>query len=117
MSDYHVNKQTADNVGEGKPGPGRPKGSVNKVTADVREMIIKALRLKGGVKYLVRQADENPKAFLALVGRTIPRDVKLSGPDGGPVAIISAAMTPEQAAEAYAATLRGGAPLLTDEGG
>jgi hypothetical protein len=66
-------------IGEGKAGPGRPKGSPNKTTAAVKDMILQALGNKGGVKYLEEQADKNPTAFLSLVGKVIPLDVNASG--------------------------------------
>jgi hypothetical protein len=56
-------------------GPGRPKGSVNKVTADIRTMIEGALSAKGGQKYLEKQAEANPVAFMGLVGKCLPKDV------------------------------------------
>ena len=74
-----LNKQTAD-IGAGRAGPGRPKGSANKVTSDVRSMVLTALLNKGGAKYLERQADDNPVAFMSLVGRTLPKEV--TGADG-----------------------------------
>lgn len=40
-------------VGDGTPGPGRPKGSQNKVTADVKAMILIALSKAGGADYLL----------------------------------------------------------------
>lgn len=43
------NKQTTE-IGTGAPGPGRPKGSVNKATAKVREAI-------------ARMADDNADNF------------------------------------------------------
>ena len=63
----------ANNI-KGK-GPGRPKGSPNKITADIRSMITTALDRKGGVNYLMKQADENPTAFLTLVGKVLPTQV------------------------------------------
>lgn len=57
-------------------GQGRPRGARNKLSADVKEMIICALNELGGQEYLVRQATENPTAFLALVGRIIPKEVR-----------------------------------------
>lgn len=57
------------------PGPGRPKGCKNKWTAQVREMVLTELSEAGGVDYLVKQAEENPGAFLALIGKIIPREV------------------------------------------
>lgn len=69
-------KQTGKNaIGAGKAGPGRPKGIPNKVTAAVKDMILQALHNKGGVEYLEKQADENPTAFLTLVGKVLPLDV------------------------------------------
>lgn len=57
------------------PGPGRPKGSPNKISGQLREMILQALSHVGGVKYLARQANETPSAFLALIGRIIPLQI------------------------------------------
>jgi hypothetical protein len=68
------NKQTQD-IGDGKPGPGRPKGSVNKTTAAIKEMVIQALSDAGGIEYLVAQSRDNPTAFLTLVGKVLPLQV------------------------------------------
>ncbi|MES1993153.1 MAG: hypothetical protein V4457_06005 [Pseudomonadota bacterium] len=67
---------------KGKPRPaksGRRKGTPNKVTGDLREMILGALAGAGGEDYLRRQAKANPSAFMALIGRTLPKDIKLGG--------------------------------------
>lgn len=66
-------------VGDGTPGPGRPKGLANKITTDVKAMILQALDGAGGVKYLQRQADANPSAFLTLVGKVLPKELTGSG--------------------------------------
>ena len=60
------------------PGSGRRKGTPNKVTKELREMITGALDDVGGQAYLKQQAAENPQAFLSLLGRCLPKDVKLS---------------------------------------
>jgi hypothetical protein len=70
-----------------KPGPGRPKGRQNKVTAAVKDMVAGALEQAGGQDYLARQAEENPSAFLALVGKIIP--LQVTGEGGGPVVIVT----------------------------
>ena len=57
----------------------RPKGSPNKVTADLRAMVLGALEDAGGQAYLARQAEDNPAAFLSLVGKCMPRDVQVTG--------------------------------------
>ena len=43
-----------------RPGSRRKKGVPNKVTADVREAILKAFDLAGGVEYLCAVAREDP---------------------------------------------------------
>lgn len=58
---------------------GRKKGTPNKLTGDVREMILAALDDAGGRKYLAAQADENPSAFMTLVGRCLPKDIQVKG--------------------------------------
>ncbi len=69
-------KQTGENrIGKGKAGPGRPKGIPNKQTTALKEMILQALGTAGGIDYLVQQSQENPTAFLTLVGKVLPLDV------------------------------------------
>jgi len=67
----------------GNAGKGRPKGARNKATAAVKDMILSALDQAGGVEYLVTQAEENPTAFMTLVGKVLP--LQVTGDDGGPV--------------------------------
>lgn len=69
------------------PGPGRPKGVPNKITGNIRSMIMQALDKSGGVDYLVERA-QDPKtasAFLALIGKVLP--LQVTGEDGGAVQI------------------------------
>ena len=56
-------------------GKGRPKGVPNKSTTAIKDMILKALDKAGGVDYLLKQSDENPTAFLTLVGKVLPLQV------------------------------------------
>lgn len=55
---------------------GRTKGTPNKIDADVKNMILCALSKKGGAEYLEKQADANPVAFMALVGKVLPMTVQ-----------------------------------------
>jgi hypothetical protein len=48
-------------------------------------MVVAALAGAGGVDYLIRQAEQNPVAFMGLVGRVLP--LQVTGQDGGPVHI------------------------------
>ena len=65
-------------------GPGRPKGSQNKVTADLKDMILGALDKAGGLDYLAERAADprTASAFLTLVGKTLPMTVKGPGANG-----------------------------------
>lgn len=62
---------------------GRVKGTPNKVTGDLKAMILGALDKAGGLDYLAQQAVDNPGPFMALVGKVLPHQV--TGADGGPV--------------------------------
>lgn len=70
----------------GNAGKGRVKGSKNKIPADVKAMVQKALANAGGVDYLTQQAHENPKAFLPLVAKLLPN--KIEGDAENPVRMI-----------------------------
>ncbi len=61
-----------------QPPGGSRKGIPNKITADVRAMVLAALDQAGGEDYLLAQAHDNPKAFLSLVGRILP--TQITGP-------------------------------------
>lgn len=68
--------------GDGKPGPGRPKGSTDKIGRSIREMVQEALNRSGqnlggddGTKYFELLAITEPKAFAMLVGKCIPLQI------------------------------------------
>lgn len=65
-------------------GKGRPAGAVNKLTRSVKEAIEAAFQGVGGHEYLMRQAEENPQAFMTLLGKIIPTQVHndLTSSDG-----------------------------------
>ena len=62
-------------IGIPKTG-GRKKGTPNKTTALVRDMIIEALDNSGGVEYLVKVAKDNPAVFCTLLGKVRPLNHK-----------------------------------------
>jgi hypothetical protein len=84
-----LNKQPNNElmIGQGKPGPGRPKGSKNKTSAALREQILAALDRVGGEEYLARLAIENSSAFASLLGKVLPTTLQASESDGGPAKI------------------------------
>jgi hypothetical protein len=68
-------------------GAGRPKGSLNKNTTQLKEAILGALEAAGGeegsVGYLKRLAIENSSAFASLLGKVLPTTLAASESDGG----------------------------------
>jgi len=66
-----------------RAGMGRPKGSVNKKTAQVKEALQAVYTKKGGDTALLAWAKENETEFYKLWGRMLPQEV--SGPEGGPI--------------------------------
>jgi len=60
----------------GKKYGGRAKGTPNKLTADVKTMVLEALEGSGGVDYLMARAEDQPVAFMGLVGKVLPLTVK-----------------------------------------
>lgn len=67
------------------PKGGSRKGIPNKSTALVKDMIQGALEDVGGRRYLVKQAKENPAAFLGLIKAILPKDVNLGGQADNPI--------------------------------
>lgn len=79
-------------IGQGKPGPGRPKGVPNRTTTLLKDAILKAATEAGGgedglVSYLKQQASDNPGPFLALLGKVLPMQVV--GEDDGPLKVVT----------------------------
>ena len=68
-----------------QPGAGRPKGSPNKITADVKAAILQAFELEGGVEYLRQVARDDQKTFCALLGRVLP--LQLTGDSAAPIQV------------------------------
>jgi uncharacterized protein DUF5681 len=61
--------------GESGNPAGRPAGVPNKLTADIKAMVLQALEESGGVAYLKAQAENNPVAFMSMLGRILPLQV------------------------------------------
>lgn len=81
-----MRKSAMESQDKRKIGASR-KGRPNKVTAEIKDMIRGALEQAGGQDYLARQAEENPAAFMGLIGKILPKDVNMAGADGGPIQI------------------------------
>lgn len=70
-------------------GKGRPKGAPNKVTKELKDMILGALDQSGGVDYLVERANDprTAAAFLGLVGKVLP--MTIAGDAKNPLAMVA----------------------------
>lgn len=75
---------------------GRKKGTPNKLTGQLKEMILEAAELagndmgngKGGtVQYLKTQAVLNPPAFMGLLGKVLP--LQIAGDEENPLVTIT----------------------------
>jgi hypothetical protein len=66
---------------------GKPKGTLNRVTKDLKAAILGALEAAGGeegsVGYLRRLAIENSSAFASLLGKVLPTTLAASESHGG----------------------------------
>jgi len=89
MEDRKNNEKKPFKVGDGTPGPGRPKGVPNKATSLLKDAIIQAAEKAGGkagmVGYLTEQAEKNPGPFMGLLGKVLP--MQLTGEDGGAIKV------------------------------
>ena len=61
---------------------GRAKGTPNKVNQSIREAIQQAFEQAGGVDYLVRLAQEDPKTFVPLLIKTLPPEPRVPQENG-----------------------------------
>jgi hypothetical protein len=53
------------------------KGTPNKTTANIKAMIEESLKLAGGVDYFHKQSQENPQAYMQLIGKILPKNMTL----------------------------------------
>lgn len=75
---------------------GRIKGTLNKTSSTLKEMILQALDESGGVNYLKTQAKLNPGPFMSLVGKVLP--MTIAGDPANPLSHnVSITITPVKA--------------------
>ena len=69
------------------PHAHRPKGSLNKTTVALKEMILNSLDRLGGEEYLMKLAIENSSAYASILAKVLPSTLQASDSDGGEVKI------------------------------
>ena len=72
-------------TGGRREGAGRKPGVPNKLSADIKGMVLGALQDVGGRDYLAARALDQPVAFMGLVGKVLP--LQLTGENGAPIAV------------------------------
>jgi hypothetical protein len=97
----------------GRKMGGREKGTPNKVTKTLREMILGALDAAGGQEYLTRQAEKNPTAFMTLLGKVLPTTIAGDPDNPVEVGVLSIEAHRERAREIIRQAFE---PLRVDEG-
>lgn len=72
-----------------QPGAGRPKGSKNKLPRDLKDRVLHVWeKLEAEGKGLYDEAEKDPPWFYAnFVKPMLPKNVELTGEDGGPIEI------------------------------
>lgn len=60
-----------------KGNPGRRKGAKNKTSGAAAQAVLDALDKLGGVDWLLKLAEKDPKAYCSLLGRILPKDMNI----------------------------------------
>lgn len=79
------------------PGPGRPKGSQNKVPKAIKEAALGALNAgEGAEAFFLRRKEEDPNAFMGFLKSIVPLDVHMGDPEGKPLVITIQPVKPRE---------------------
>ena len=73
----NINGPNGREPGSPKTG-GRKPGSLNKVTADMRQVVVEAFEELGGKSYLIKIGEERPELFIRLLATIMPKDINLN---------------------------------------
>ena len=80
---------------EKNTGRGRPKGAKNKISVELKDLIMGAALQAGGQDYLAAKALENPVAVMSLLSKLLPKAVNVAGDAAAPIEIKVKWQSPE----------------------
>ncbi len=63
-------------VPKAKPGRGRPLGSTNKLTRDIKAACLEAFDRGGGTEWLLHMMKVEPRAYMGLLAKFIPSQME-----------------------------------------
>jgi hypothetical protein len=66
---------------------GRPKGSTNKMSATVKEALLKTYDEIGGDARFALWAAGEPTEFYKLFAKMLPKEMEVAGAGGGPLSV------------------------------
>lgn len=66
---------------------GRTAGTLNKVSATVKDNVLAVFNRLGGTSGMAEWANENKTEFYKLYGKMIPNSAEVSGPEGAPIQV------------------------------
>ncbi len=73
------NKKVQNTAKPPAAGKGRPKGAQNKLTKTIKAAVEAAFDKAGGADYLASMAEQEPVAFMGLLGKILPTQLQHSG--------------------------------------
>lgn len=83
----HKNRPTKFRPGDPRINRnGRPKGSPNKFTTDLKQALLNAFNRAGGEEYFHRHLRQSPRSMLQLLAKLLP--TQITGKDGGPIDVL-----------------------------
>jgi hypothetical protein len=74
---------------------GRPQGSRNKITKDIKACYMEVFDRMGGAEGLLKWAEENPDVFYAQISKMLPKGIEIKSDQQLAINIITAIPEPK----------------------
>ena len=89
-----ANAETAARMREAKGYAGRPKGSTNKITKDLKKAYLGAFDAMGGMEALIAWGKKSPDLFYSQISKLLPKGIEIKSDNELTINIISAIPEP-----------------------